>query len=287
MQILSTRPATEKPSPRAGVQAVDRALAVLLRLAVDAGPGMRLKEIAHDAGLDPATTHRLLGSLRRFGLVDQDGETKRYGLGLEFFAVAAAAANKFQFAASIRPALRALGAQSGACALFFVGSGPDLVCVEMQAGRRPSAYGPGDLGSRRPIGVGAVGIAYLAALPDPEIEAIVLHTVRRLEMDPEAAVRGIRDAIVQARADGYALAEDIAVGFLTLAMSVHGCGSRPEAVLALNGPARLFSGGRAARLVAALADQVRQIEVDLASHHPAASEAHACPQWWNPANFIS
>lgn len=252
-----------------GAQAVDRALALLLRLAVDIGPGMRLKDIAFGAGLDPATTHRLLGSLKRFGLVEQHGSTRRYSLGLEFFAVAAAASGRLRLSDSIRPALRDLSRRTGLSALFFVCSGADLVCVDMVAGTVPSAFGPHDLGTRQPIGAGAAGMAVLSALPENEIENLAVRSVRQMDVDPETAIRSMHDAIRRTQTEGHALAEDIAIGFLTLAMAIQGHGSRPEAALAVNGPSSVLSQALAADLLAQLAAQVQRIEAALASAEPA------------------
>ncbi|HRJ70488.1 MAG TPA: helix-turn-helix domain-containing protein, partial [Beijerinckiaceae bacterium] len=131
---------------RPGTQAVDRALWLLLHMAGETGAGLSLKDVSASAGLDPATTHRLLGSLKRFGLVEQNPQTRRYGLGLEFFALAAAASGRLQLAERIRPTLAALSRASGLRSVCFVRNGPDLVCVETHPGRSPSAFGARDRG---------------------------------------------------------------------------------------------------------------------------------------------
>lgn len=46
-------------------------------------PTLGITEIARRTGLLPSDVHRLLGSLRSYGYVQQDDETKRYGIGPE------------------------------------------------------------------------------------------------------------------------------------------------------------------------------------------------------------
>jgi IclR family acetate operon transcriptional repressor len=77
---LSVRPATEDLDGNA-VRSVDRAAALLLALGesrAEAG----VTELARRLGLHKSTASRLLATLQRRGLVEQDEETGKYRLGL-------------------------------------------------------------------------------------------------------------------------------------------------------------------------------------------------------------
>ena len=52
-------------------------------------PSLGITEIARRTGLLPSDVHRLLDSLRSYGYVEQDGETRRYGIGPELLNLSA------------------------------------------------------------------------------------------------------------------------------------------------------------------------------------------------------
>ena len=107
------KPVEGEPRGIAGSQTVDRALALVQLVAAQSGHGARLSELAVASGLDRATTYRLLVSLTNRGFLDQDSATKRYRLGLEFFALAATASNQIDLGAVARSVLQVLAAESG------------------------------------------------------------------------------------------------------------------------------------------------------------------------------
>ncbi|OFZ99695.1 MAG: hypothetical protein A3H35_12330 [Betaproteobacteria bacterium RIFCSPLOWO2_02_FULL_62_17] len=72
---------TKKPvKSQRGVQSAEIALG-LLRVLVDAGKSMMLRDLAAGARMPAAKAHRYLVSLAREGLVEQDGTGGRYDLG--------------------------------------------------------------------------------------------------------------------------------------------------------------------------------------------------------------
>ena len=68
----------------AGSQVVDRVIDILecfSRL----GPELGVSDVSRSLGLKKATTHRLLASLLRRGMVAQDPVTRRYRLGMKLW----------------------------------------------------------------------------------------------------------------------------------------------------------------------------------------------------------
>ncbi len=63
------------------VRSVDRAAALLIALGDSPGEA-GVTELARRLGLHKSTASRLLGTLQKRGLVEQDGETGKYRLGL-------------------------------------------------------------------------------------------------------------------------------------------------------------------------------------------------------------
>ncbi len=228
---------------------------------MDGAEGVRLADLAARTGLDRSTAHRLLGSLARYGFVDQDRATKRYHPGLEFFTVAAAASNRNEMSAAVRTALLELSHGTSAAAMFLLRSADELVCVDLQFGELETSAAPIDLGSRWPIGAGAPGVAVLAALRDDEAEDIAVGNARRYAMEPESAIRAIRIRMIETRRLGYAIDLDPIGGMATVAMAVAGRSGAPEGAIAVNGPAHLLDADPRGAIVTALRRQALSLQL--------------------------
>ena len=255
-------PANNIIAPTAGAQSVDRALGLLRHVAAAPEDGLRLADIAESSGLDRATVHRLLSSLIGNGLVDQDAISKRYMLGLEFFALAAAASNRLDVSDVARASLRTLSEQTGDTATLCLRSGANLFCMDVQMGSFPIKALPMDIGSRRPLGAGASGIAMLAALPDFEVEQVLAKVASRLAQAPGQDTARVKKAVAECRDLGYALGPDEPTGrIIGLAMTLNNRRGRPEATLSINGLPERFEAARIPGLLDALRQQIKSISV--------------------------
>ncbi len=243
-----------------GAQAVDRALGLLRMVAAAPGEGLRLADLAEASGLDRATVHRLLSSLTGNALVDQDAVSKRYTLGLEFFSLAAAASNRHDVTEFARASLRSLSAHTGDTSTLCLRSGANLVCVDVETGSFPIRTLPMDIGSRRPLGAGASGIAMLAALPDFEVELVLDRVAGRLAEVPGQDRAQVLAAVAACRAQGYALLADEPMGRIVgLAVTLSNRRGRPEGTLSINGIPERFAPERLPMLIAALEAEIGSI----------------------------
>ena len=236
------KPVEGEPRGTAGSQTVDRALALVQLVAAQSGHGTRLSELAVASGLDRATTYRLLVSLTNRGFLDQDSATKRYRLGLEFFALAATASNQIDLGAVARSVLRVLAAESGDTAMFCVRSGQSLFCVDVEFGGFPVKAVPMDIGSHRPLGAGSASLAILSAMPDYEVATVLKRSAARLAEVPNQDPEAIRHAVEDCRARGYAVAPEDPAGRITgMSVAIASRTGRPLGALCLAGiPERLL-----------------------------------------------
>jgi DNA-binding IclR family transcriptional regulator len=237
-----TKDKTVEPRHAGGSQTVDRALSLVQLVAVGSGKGLRLSELSAASGLDRATTYRLLVSLTNRGFLDQDSITKRYRLGLEFFALAATASNQIDLGAVARSVLEQLAGETEDTAMFCVRSGQNLFCVDVETGDFPIKVMPMDIGSHRPLGAGSASIAILSAMQDYEIQAVLKRTASRLAEVPNQGADVILRAVAACRASGYALApEDAAGRILGMSVVITSRPGRPLGALTLAGiPERLM-----------------------------------------------
>ena len=247
--------------PTGGAQAVDRALGLLRLVASAPADGLRLSDLAEASGLDRATAHRLLASLVANEMVDQDVVTKRYTLGLDFFAMAAAASNRYDLADVSRTLLQSLSKESGDTTVLCLRSGVNLVCVDVEMGSFPIKALPMDIGSRRPLGAGASGVAMLAALPDFEVEPTLRKLAPRLAEAPGQELERVQEAVATCRALGYALVPDEPLGrIMGLAVTFANRRGRPQGTLSINGIRERLGPERLPSLLEVLHSHARSVE---------------------------
>lgn len=181
-----------------------RSAALLRTLTTTPAAGARLTDLAEALSLDRTTVHRLLQTLATERLVEQDPGTKRYHLGLDFFALAAAASNRYDIQDAARAATAKLAESLGDSVFFSLRSHDDFICVEANKGTFPVRILAMDIGARMPLGVGATGIALLAPLPDDEVQELLRQNAPRLLRYQGHSPEHVADAIGRYRVIGFA-----------------------------------------------------------------------------------
>jgi DNA-binding IclR family transcriptional regulator len=223
----------------------------------------RLTEIAAAAGLDKATALRLLDALAREGFVVRDPRTKLYALGPEVFVLGAAAAARFDPRPIVRPSLIRLANEFEDTVILSVPRGAESVCVDIQPGSFAIRANYLEVGSRRPLGVGAGSLALLAWMPDEELQAVMPLVAARLERYPRITPKLLEKHALQSRKRGYALLLDVVVPRMGgIAVPVLGQDGRPAAALS----------------IAALSERITSREDALAT--ALKREAAACEAGW-------
>jgi DNA-binding IclR family transcriptional regulator len=186
---------------------IERALRLVRLLATAGGRGLALTEAARRARLPHGTAHRLLHRLIGEGLVQRISSTRRYALGPLAFELGLAASIRFDIRSYCRPILARLAERVDDTVYLTTRSGLEAVCADRFEGRSPIRVLELEVGSRRPLGLGAGGLAILAAFEADEREDIIERLVR----SPESATRGVPSlaaAAVETRRRGYALVHD-------------------------------------------------------------------------------
>ena len=189
-----------------GTQAVHRAIA-LLGLVAEREDGATLADLAAAAGLHTATAHRLLGALVSEGMVAYDPYSRRYQLGhrlLDFGARARTAS----LTAELRTVVHRVAEFCGDVTYLYLPLRGDSVCVERVAGDFPVKALIRDVGARLPMGVGAGGLAMLAAMPSAEARALVLGNADRYPSYNGLSAEEVWRNVVAARDRGFGLNDE-------------------------------------------------------------------------------
>ncbi|AJG23230.1 Transcriptional regulator, IclR family [Cupriavidus basilensis] len=192
----------ERTSRTSRASPVQRALWILRALS---DPQVRrLSDVARATGLDPATASRLLELLVAEGFVTRDA-SRRFGIGPEIFQLADVAQRRVDLRALARPSLERLVEEFEDTAVLTLASRGESVVADIELGTFPIRANYVEIGTRRPLGVGAGSLAVLAWMPEAERAARTRLGKAQCARYPRLTAEVIGEQIEAARARGHAL----------------------------------------------------------------------------------
>jgi len=214
-------------------QTLERAIGLIRILASAGADGRRLVELQQASGLTKPTVHRILDTLKREGVVEQMDETRRYRLGQELAVLGwSASRTVYDLKELAAEEMVAVAAKTGDTSFLAIRSGMEAVCIDRQTGDYPVKAFTVDVGTRRPLGIGATGVALLAALPPEECGSVLEAIQAGLGRFPNVNIRQIREATERARAAGYALSDGLMLkGVRGVAVVIRDTLDRPIAAI--------------------------------------------------------
>ena len=228
------------------VQAVDRAVGLLNAITAHAPGGSQVAELAAECGLNKATAWRLLATLEHHGLVDRDPATNRYSVGFAVTRIGMAAGT----AGLIRrahPILQRCSAVTGETANLAVAQRTGLTYVDEVA--PPTVLTARWLGRHVPIHATSAGKAFLAWLPEAEMESILSAPLAEYTRSTHTDRQNLRAELAEIRSLGYSVStgelESGVYGVAAPALDAH---DRPFAIVSLWGPSDRVSPERFAEL---------------------------------------
>lgn len=181
---------------------------LLLKLLATAGPrGLPLTEIAARAGLPHPSVHRVLQQLGTERLVDRHPELRRYRLGPLAFELGIAGSTMYDIRDLCEPSMQALAKATEDTIYLIMRSGFDAVCMHRHEGSFPIRALVLEVGSRRPLGVGAGGLAILAALGDEERAEVIERVAPSLPPFGRLDADAVTQACAATGKRGYAVIE--------------------------------------------------------------------------------
>ena len=194
-------------------------------------------------------------------MVFQHEDSRRYLLGPVAWEIGLAAAEIFDFRYLCRPVLEKLTRETEDTAYFVLRSGFDAVCIDRVEGAFPIRTITLEVGSRRPLGVGAGGMAILAACADDERERIIQATAARLPDFHNLDVARHRQDVETARHNGYALVRNrVTLGVTALGVPFHDGLRRPIGAISVGAIDQRLREPRRETVLRLLREQALQIE---------------------------
>lgn len=232
-----------------------------------AGRGVALSALVEDSGLNKPTVRRLLLALMRASLVEQDEESRRYYLGEEAYVLGTLASQRFGLLELCLDSLSTLSRRTEDTSFLSVRRGMSSVCVYREEGTYPVRTHALQVGFEHPLGIGAGSLAFLAALPDEEVEqAIAANEQVLFERYPNLPPERIRSDVALTRKQGYALNPGLIVAnSWGVGVAIRHPDGRPAGALSIAAIDSRMSPPRQAELAGYLKQEAAKVEEKLAA----------------------
>lgn len=234
---------------------------VLLRLLAASGRrGSPLTELSRQTCLPHSTVHRLLKQLIDERLAIQLEETRRYALGPMCFELGVAA-YPYDLRTISRPLLEQLAVHADDSVFFSMRSADEAVCIDLQPGPSPIRVVTLEIGTRRPLGVGAGGLAILAALPGDERVDVLERVMPLLVKDWGISAVSLQESMLLVQNKGYALIRNrVHAGISAMGHPIYSALGHPIAALSIAALNERFTESRMSRLADLLRQAAKQFE---------------------------
>ena len=192
------------------VQALERALDILECFSFQ-NRQLSLTDVVNSTGLNKTTAKRLIANLTARGYLQQDPQTKLYQLGMRLFEMGGIVFSSFSLRQAAAYPMTQLQTQTGATVLLGVRMQEELVYIDKREGDGMIRISS-DIGWRRPLHYGMLGMILLASLDTKEVRRILKNTPLQAHTpfsitDPDAFSLRLE----QIRDQGYILEKEEAV----------------------------------------------------------------------------
>jgi DNA-binding IclR family transcriptional regulator len=225
------------PTTLNGPQVVDRVVDILEAF-LWLGPQLGVSELSRALGLKKATTHRLLGSLRRRDFVAQDPITRRYRLGIKLWELGSRATSQIGWVDRAQPFLQQLTDQTGETAHLAVLDDGEVLYIDKVESTH-SLRMPSQVGRRLPAHCTGVGKALLAHLPAVDVASIMTRRgMARFTHHTITNLGALQADLTEVRRRGYSIDdEEIEDGLRCIGAPVRDHSGRVVAAVSIAGPA--------------------------------------------------
>ncbi len=230
------------------VRSVDRAAALLLALGECAGEA-GVTELARRLGLHKSTASRLLATLQRRGLVEQDEETGKYRLGLVVIRLAERAERTLDLRGIALPELERLARATRETVTLGILEGDAYLTVAQVDGPNMVAC-PDWTGRTTPLHCVASGKVLLAAMAERDVMRLARPGLAARTERTITTLETLMEELSKVRRRGYATAySEWIEGTNGVAVPVADARGRVIASIGVWGPAYRITPARVAELV--------------------------------------
>ncbi|MBO9512663.1 MAG: IclR family transcriptional regulator [Variovorax sp.] len=249
----------------AGTQAITRAMLVLRAIASGGRRGMRVADIVAMSALPQATVSRMLAALHREGVVVRDERLRKYFVGPVIHELGLVARSNYALPQACHQAMQWLAEETQDTVYLSERRGAEATCTAAEEGAFPIKAIPLHVGIRRPLGVGAGGLAILAAMAPDHAEEIVRANAPRYPAYGGIDLAYLADALARTRERGWSwVANKATQGMTAVGVAIAGPSGEPVAALSISAISSRMNVDRAPTLASLLLKQCGEISAELA-----------------------
>jgi len=253
---------------RSGTQSIQRAAFLLRTIAGNNRTGLRLMDLVRISALEVSTAHRILKSLVAENLVRQDASSRLYHLGPLIFEAGLAATQQYSLRDLCQDTLRRIADTTGDTAFLNLRRDCEAVCIERKDGAFPIKVFSLNIGDRRPLGIGAGGMAILCNLPDEEVERIADEIADVLPRYGKLNQKLLLSLVKRSRERGYVLHKLHGLGSgKAVGVPIRNQSGDPIAALSIAAITSRMGQKRCEDLVALLKKEAAKIERLISNKH--------------------
>ncbi|MEJ2731959.1 MAG: IclR family transcriptional regulator [Anaerolineae bacterium] len=209
----------------------------LLQAFDETRPELGVTELGRLTGIDKSTVYRLLGSLQRGGLIEQNPETSKYYLGFGLVRLAGLALQHLDLPRMARPHLRRLAeASQETVNLSVMTSDGQIVNIEGVNSPR-MVRNVGWIGREMPIHAVSAGKVMMAHLAEKQVDRILARELKAFTEHTVTDQGELQKELEQIRRQGYGIAEEeLEMGLSAVAAPIWSHEGQVAASISISGP---------------------------------------------------
>jgi DNA-binding IclR family transcriptional regulator len=226
-----------------GIQSVSRALS-LICLFTHGSPRRGITEISNALGLAKPTVHGLVRTLVKQGFLQQDPQTRKYGLGLKIYELGIVLAGSLEINQKGAGRAYQLSKQTGLVSRIAIWN-LDVALLTVNIEPRSHLFFVHQIGPRIPAYCSGIGKALLAFLEPRELQGYL----ERVKLEPLTAntitqKKQFLKEIEEIRRRGYSIdREETLLDLACIGTPIFGQGGRLEGAISLSGEAKSIYKG--------------------------------------------
>ena len=244
-----------------GTQSIERTIALLREVATYGPRGAKVSELASSLGMEYPTAHRMVRCLVAQRMIEKSKDRLRYSLGPLVYELGLSVPPRMNLREQCEGVTSRIAEQTGDTVFLNVRSGFEVLCIDRKEGTFPIKTMIFEIGNRRPLGIGAGGIALLMNLPDNELAHTVAANADRLRTFGFITPKNVLARVRRARELGYVFTEDIIIrGVNAISLPFGGHHGIPAAAISVASIPSRMPPSRHPELVSLLKDEIKALE---------------------------
>lgn len=251
----------DMPQSNSGTQSIERTISLLRELATFGSRGAKVSELAARLELEYPTAHRIVRCLVAQRMIEKSKDRGRYSLGPLVYELGLSVPQRMNLREKCENSTTRLAEITGDTVFLNVRSGYDVLCIDRKEGAFPIKTLIFEIGNRRPLGIGAGGIALLMHIDDDDLMQMINVNTHRLKAFGYITPKNVLARVRRAREQGYVFTEDIVIrGVSAVSIPFGGHHGLPWAAISIASVPSRMPPSRQMELVKLLKNEIATLE---------------------------